>query len=57
MPVDLLGVLSSEPAQWASEIAVLDDAAKSELGAWLVQEWIEGRLERRLLAAPANEAA
>ncbi len=40
MPVDLLGMLSSEPAQWASETAVLDDAAKSELGAWLVHEWI-----------------
>jgi hypothetical protein len=57
MPVDLLGVLSSEPAQWTSEIAVLDDAAKSELGAWLVREWIEGRLEPRLLAAPADQAA
>jgi hypothetical protein len=55
--VDLLGVLSREPAQWASDIAVLDEAARSELGTWLVREWIEGRLEPRLLAAPANQAA
>jgi hypothetical protein len=38
MPMDLLRVLSREPAQWASEIAVLDDATKSELGDWLVHE-------------------
>ena len=56
MPVDLLGVLSSQPAKWASEIAVLDDAAKAELGAWLVREWIEGRLEHRLLTRPASQA-
>jgi hypothetical protein len=30
--VDLLGVLSSSPAAWASEIAVLDDLSRAQLG-------------------------
>jgi hypothetical protein len=30
---------------WASEVAVLDDLAKAQLGAWLVQERIEDRLD------------
>jgi hypothetical protein len=54
--VDLLHVLSASSALWASEVEVLDDLAKVQLGGWLVTEWIEGRLEPRLLRTDADDA-
>jgi len=52
--VDLLRLLSSDPTRWASAVSVLDDSLKCQLGTWLVSEWIEGRLEPRLLSEPMD---
>lgn len=55
--MDPLAELPADTARWADAVASLSDAKKYEVGAWLVREWIEGRLEPRLLRDPRDDAA
>ena len=47
-PVDYLDGLPPDASAWPAELASLGESARREVTAWLVREWIFGRLEPRL---------
>lgn len=51
-----LSKLPSDVGEWPAALSALNENARWELGRAILHEWIEGRLEPRFLAGPADRA-